>query len=293
MAELSFFLVDAVNLAAKVLSYGSALASVGALAFTDAFSPSLAGRDVAMLKRHFLLLLAVALLASLGTLFATVALLNGLGLAGGFDIELWSLVAGTATGDAAWVRFAGLALLLVGLFFAPLRLAAAVVGGLVVAASFGFVGHVQDDPHSVVLHALLMLHLLAVAFWIGSLWPLLRLATTPEPRRVAEIMERFGRLAVYFVTCLLAAGVVLAALLLEGFAPLFTTPYGRLLLIKLALVALLLCFAGLNKWRLVPALAAGAPGAGRRLQRSIAMEAGLVVLILGITGLLTSAFSPA
>lgn len=292
MAEFSLSPVEAVNLAAKVLTYGAALASVGALAFIDSFRPWLAARDVVMVKRHMLLLLVVAVAASLGTLFATVALLNGLGLAGGFDAELWGLVAGTAAGDAVWVRLAGLALLVLGLLAARLRLVAAVGGGLVVAASFGFVGHVQDDPHSLFLHTLLLLHLLAVAFWIGSLWPLLRLATAPEPRRVAEVMERFGQLAVYVVVCLLAAGVLLAVLLMEGIVPLFTTAYGRLLLAKIALVALLLGFAALNKWRLVPALAAAVPGAGRRLQRSIAVEAALVVLILTATGLLTSAFSP-
>lgn len=292
MAEFSLSPVEAVNLAAKVLAYGAALASVGALAFIDSFRPWLATRDVVMLKRHMLLLLLVAVAASLGTLFATVALLNGLGLAGGFDAELWRLVAATAAGDAVWVRLAGLVLLVLGLLVARLRLVAAVAGGLVVAASFGFVGHVQDDPHSLFLHALLLLHLLAIAFWIGSLWPLLRLATAPEPRRVAAVMERFGRLAVYVVTCLLAAGVLLAVLLLDGVVPLFTTAYGRLLLAKMALVALLLGFAALNKWRLVPALAAAVPGAGRRLQRSIAAEAALVVLILTATGLLTSAFSP-
>ncbi|WP_193368921.1 copper resistance D family protein [Pelagibius marinus] len=293
MVELSLSPVEAVNLGAKVLAYGAALAAVGALSFIDTFRGQLAGPEIAGVKRHLLLLVGLTLLASLGTLYVTVALLNGLGLAGGFDPELWTLVAGTAAGEAVWVRFGGMAVLLLGLLFGPLRLAAAVLGGLIVAASFGFVGHVQDDLHSVLLHGLLMLHLLAVAYWIGSLWPLLRLATAPEPQRVAQVMERFGRLAVYVVTCLLAAGVVLAALLLDGLLPLFTTPYGRLLLAKLLLVGLLLCFAALNKWRLVPALAAGAPDAGRRLQRSIAVEAGLVVLILGATGLLTSAFSPA
>ena len=293
MTELPLSPVEVFNLGARVLAYGAGLAAVGALAFIDAFRPWLVERDIAMVRRHLLLLLALALLASFATLYATVALLNGLGLAGGFDAELWALVAGTAAGDAVKVRLAGLALLLLGLLVARLRFTLAVLGGLVVTASFGFVGHVQDDPHSLLLHGLLLLHLLAVAFWIGSLWPLLRLATAPEAGRVAAVMQRFGGLAAWVVACLMAAGVVLAVLLLDGVIPLFTTSYGRLLLVKLALVGLLLGFAALNKWRLVPALAAAAPGAGRRLQRSIALEIVLVVLILGTTGLLTSAFSPA
>ena len=292
MPDFALSPVEAFNLVAKVLAYGGALAAVGALTFIGTFRPFLADREVAALKRHQAILMAVALLASFGTLFATVALLNGLGLAGGFDAELWGLVAGTAAGEAVWMRALGLAILLVGLLFRSLWLPSAVLGGLAVAASFGLVGHVQDDPHSGLLHVLLMLHLLAVAYWIGSLWPLWRLATVPDPKRVAAVMERFGQLAVYFVIGVLAAGLVLAALLLEGVTPLFTTPYGRLLLAKLALVGILLGFAALNKWRLVPALAAGAPRMGERLKRSIALEGGLVVLILLATGLLTSAFSP-
>ncbi len=292
MPEIDFSLVELVRLLAKTATYGAALAAVGTLAFVDAFRPFLLDREIAVMKRHTGGLLAVALLTSLTILFATVAVLNGRGLAGGFDAELWSLVIGTASGDAFWARLLGLAILLAGLLFGRLRLPAAVLGGLTVAASFGFVGHVQDDQHSLLLHALLMLHLIAIAFWIGSLWPLLRLADAAEQRRVADLMERFGQLAAYFVVCLLAAGVVLAWLLLDGLVPLFTTSYGRLLLVKLALVGLLLSLAALNKWRLVPALAAGGPDSGQRLRRSIATEIGLVGLVLLATGLLTSGFSP-
>ncbi|NIA67968.1 hypothetical protein HBA54_05125 [Pelagibius litoralis] len=291
MPDFALSPVEGLSLAAKILSYAFALAAVGTLAFIDAFRGFLLDPEVATLKRHLTVLVAVALLASLAGLFATVALLNGLGLAGGFDAELWSLVAGTAAGDAVWVRLLGLAVLLPGLVFARLRLPAAVLGGLAVAASFGFVGHVQDDQHSFLLHALLMLHLLAIAFWIGSLWPLWRLAAAPDRERVAAVMERFGRLGVYFVACLLAAGIVLTWLLLDGFLPLFTTSYGLMLLAKLALVGGLLLLAALNKWRLVPVLAAADAGAGVRLRLSITAEICLVAAILSVTALLTSAFS--
>lgn len=300
VSEFALSPVDGLHLAAKVLSYAFALAAVGTLAFVEAFQVFLLDYEVAALKRHLVLLVLGALLTTLGSLYATVALLNGLGLAGGFDAELWSLVAATAAGDAAWVRLLGLAVLLLGLAFARLRLLAAVLGGLTVTASFGFIGHVQDDQHSLLLHALLTLHLLAVAFWIGSLWPLWRLAAAPDRNRVAAVMERFGRLGVLFVACLVLAGLVLTWLLLDGLLPLFTTFYGLTLLGKLALVGLLLLLAALNKWRLVPALTAGASaggsaggsGSGLRLRRSIMAEIGCVFLILLVTAVLTFVFSP-
>ncbi len=293
MSEFNLSPVDGLHLAAKTLSYAFSLAAVGTLVFMTAFRDLLPNREVVALKRHLLALVAVALPASLAGLFATVALLNGRGLTGGFDAELWSLVATTATGDAVWVRLLGLAVLLLGLAVLRLRLPAAVVGGFAVAASFGFAGHVQDEEHSLQLHALLVLHLLCVAIWIGSLWPLWRLAATPDRDRVVAAMERFGRLGVLFVACLVVAGVMLTWLLLDGFVQLFTTPYGLMLLGKLALVGLLLLLAALNKWRLVPALVAGGSHAGSRLRRSILAEIGCVILVLSMTAVLTFAFSPA
>ncbi|WP_420346128.1 CopD family protein [Pelagibius sp.] len=284
--------VEAVTLAAKLLSYGAALVATGALSFMIVFRSLLTAAEVAVIRRHVGLLLVIAVPASLAIVYATVALLSGAGLAGGFDAELWALVAGTAAGDAVWLRLAGLALLSVGLLHARLCLPALLAGGLLVALSFGLVGHTQDDPNSPWLHALLTLHLAAVAFWIGSLWPLLQLAGAAEGARVAAVMQRFGRIAGVFVACLLLAGAGLAALLLGGIAPLVTTAYGRVLLVKLALVVLLLGFAALNKWRLVPRLAAGEPGAALRLRRSIAAEIALVIAILLATAVLTSAVAP-
>jgi len=284
--------VEAFNLLAKLLSYGASLAAIGALSFTVIFRSLLAEHDVAMVRRYGAVLLAVAAPASLATLYATVALLNGAGLAGGFDPELWALLAGTAAGDAVWLRLGGLAVLLAGLLTARLRLPTLFVGGLLVALSFGLVGHVQDEPNSLWLHALLTLHLAAVAFWIGSLWPMLRIAGAPERARVAVVMQRFGRIAAACVACLLLAGILLAALLLGGIAPLVTTAYGWVLLAKLALVVGLLGLAALNKWRLVPRLAAGDAGAALRLRRSIAAEIALVAAILLATAVLTSAVSP-
>ncbi len=284
--------MEAFNLIAKLLSYGAALAATGALSFIVVFRAFLADHDVVMVRRYAAVLLAIAAPASLATLYATVALLNGAGLAGGFDSELWALVAGTAAGDAVWLRLGGLALLFAGLLIARLRLPTLLAGGLLVAWSFGLVGHVQDGPNALWLHALLTLHLAAVAFWIGSLWPLLRIAGAPEAARVAAVMQRFGRVAAACVACLLLAGILLAALLLGGVAPLVTTAYGWVLLAKLALVVGLLGLAALNKWRLVPMIAAGTPGAALRLRRSIAAEIALVTAILLATAVLTSAVSP-
>lgn len=59
------------------------------------------------------------------------------------------------------------------------------------------------------------------------------------------------------------------------------------------IVALLLLLAASNKWRLVPAFERGEPRASQRLRRSIALEIGLVGLVLLVTAVLTTVSSPA
>ena len=292
MTGFAFSAVEVLQLTAKILAYAGSLGALGAFAFIEAFRDLLRDGDLPSLRRYAAVLLLAGLLASLLMLFGTVAMLNGLGLAGGFDWELWGLIATTAAGDSVWLRLAGLLVLLAGLLSLRLRRPAVVLGGLCVAASFGLVGHVQDEPQSLVLRALLTLHLLGIGFWIGSLWPLLCLARVGERPRIARIMARFGRLAVAFVATLLAAGVALAWMLIGDLGHLAATPYGRLLLVKLGLVTLLLGFAALNKLRLVPALAAGERLASLRLRRSIRLEIALALLILTVTAVLTTAFSP-
>ena len=215
MSDFAFSAVEVLQLTAKILAYAGSLGALGALAFIEAFRGLLRAGDLPLLHRHAAVLLLAGLLASPLMLFGTVAMLNGLGLAGGFDWELWGLIATTPAGGSVWLRVAGLLVLLAGLLSGRLRRPAIFLGGLCVAASFGLVGHVQDEPQSLVLHALLTLHLLGIGFWIGNLWPLLQLASVEEQPRVARIMERFGRLAVVFVGVLLAAGVALAWMLIE------------------------------------------------------------------------------
>ena len=165
-------------------------------------------------------------------------------------------------------------------------------GVLLVMLAFVQVGHTVGEPR-VLLGGLLILHLLAAAFWIGSLWPLYRLAgqSAADPA-AARILERFGRIALFVVGLLVLAGAVLAVLLAGGVTPLFTTAWGQFLLAKVLLVALLLLLAAVNKWRLVPAFSRGDTTARRRLRRSIAVEGMLVAAVLGMTAILTGITSP-
>ncbi len=131
--------------------------------------------------------------------------------------------------------------------------------------------------------AAVALHGVSLAFWIGALLPLAVVLARGEDGR--QSLFAFSRAVPFAVAALLASGLLLAVLQLQHIAALWSTDYGRVLMAKLALVALLLALALWNRLSLTPAVAAGAAPARRRLRMSIAGELVLVVVILGVVAL--------
>jgi putative copper export protein/mono/diheme cytochrome c family protein/peroxiredoxin len=140
-------------------------------------------------------------------------------------------------------------------------------------------------------------HLVATGLWIGALLPLallLRAASRPEgadarPQAVLAA-RRFSRLALVAVLVLAATGVGNTVIQVASVAGLVGTPYGQLLLAKLALLAPMLLIAGVNRRRLLPELPGEAATVGRpamrRLATFMAAEAALAVLVLGLAAAL-------
>jgi copper transport protein len=95
------------------------------------------------------------------------------------------------------------------------------------------------------------------------------------------VLNRFSRAAVFVVAVLVLSGLVLSIIQLESLDAIKETKYGLILAIKLILVAVLLGFAGLNRYRLTPALASD-PANTRPLVRSILAECIIAVGILAV-----------
>ncbi len=222
--------------------------------------------------------------------------LGGSTLAAALDPMLLGVIFDSAQGTRMMLAASGL-LLLHGVLIDSGRMrylgfALSVTGVVLVLLAFTQVGHTTDEPRWL-LAGLLLVHLAAVAFWVGALLPLYRMAGQAIPRQVvARVLVVFGQVASVTVGLLVVAAVGLSWLLLGGVAPLLETDYGQTLLLKILLVLLLLALAALNKWRLVPAFERGEPGADRRLRRSILGEGLLVLLILFVTALMTTTTSP-
>jgi copper resistance protein D len=94
-------------------------------------------------------------------------------------------------------------------------------------------------------------HVLAAGAWLGGLLPLsFALANARaggDRERLCVALERFSRLGQAAVALILASGIVSAGLNMQGFAD-FGTPYGRVLLGKIALFAVLIAIAAANRW---------------------------------------------
>lgn len=139
-------------------------------------------------------------------------------------------------------------------------------------------GHASTaEPRFITIPAI-FLHGVCVAFWIGSLLPL----TITVRGGDSVALERFSRLIPVPLILLIASGVVLAFVQLDRPDALWTTAYGRVLSIKIALVLVLLALGTLNRYALVPRLMQSGP---RRLIAIVTTEFVLAVAILGIVGL--------
>ena len=130
------------------------------------------------------------------------------------------------------------------------------------------------------------LHVVTATLWLGAL-PGLFWLIRARADDFGPALRRFSAMAVITVGLLAASGLGLALLQLDAPSDLLTSAYGRLLLAKLVLVAMLLGLAAWNRRIATPlALAASDRATQARarswLARSIALEIALMVMVLGL-----------
>lgn len=92
-----------------------------------------------------------------------------------------------------------------------------------------------------------VLHLLAMAVWLGGLTALLAALHRPDEPVTPAVVTRFSRLALTSVAVLAATGVYQSWRGLGSWDALTSTSYGRLLLLKVGAVALLLAGAAFSR----------------------------------------------
>lgn len=174
---------------------------------------------------------------------------------------------------------------------------------LAVVAATSRTGHAPENPWGtglgLGLHAL---HLVGGGIWLGSLATMwlagLRVAARgPSPggggevhRDVARMVRAFSPLALSGAALAIGTGSLLAFSYIGDFGRLWGTTYGRVLLLKLALLMLTLAFGAWNWRRLSPDL--GSAGATAALTTSATIELLIAFLLVSVTAVLVALPAP-
>jgi copper resistance protein D len=281
---------DAAAVCAKAVTYAATLGAAGAVFFLSYGGSLLHELLRWRIRRLIGTLLLAAALASCARVLLSGASMSG-ELAGMFDGGFVRMILGAGEGRATGMRMAGLALAALAVPSNPRFRALGLLGAASASISFAAVGHIHGLPGTAPL-PLLCMHLLCAAFWLGALGPLLIAARGGSDFQVALLAARFGKLALGVVALLLAAGTGVLWTLIGGAAQFWSSDYGRMMAVKLLIVAALLSIAAVNKLYLTPRLLSGDAKAVIRFQRSLKTEMVLGALILLITAAFTTVAGP-
>ncbi len=162
--------------------------------------------------------------------------------------------------------------------------------GVAALATWPLTGHPTASPVAGVSVVVDAIHLAAMAVWLGGLVMLvvflLRRATERELGAILPIWSRWAATA---VAALILAGVVQALIEVSSLDGLVNSTYGRLLLVKVALVAAVLGAAAFSR-RIVRQKAAEEEPRG--LRRVVAVELAITAVIIGVTSVLVQIAPP-
>jgi putative copper resistance protein D len=193
---------------------------------------------------------------------------------------------------------AALAMALASDRFAPAR-ALGLGMGLGLTASIAWTGHAGSTGGALGLLQLIAdaCHLVAAAVWLGGLVALVLLLQGTRRERTGAAFDcahqatrRFAAIGLITVVVLLFTGLANAWILVGSWHALAST-YGRLLLLKAALLTATLAVAAVNRWVVTPRLRRSTgdePGFEllRKLKRNSQAEIGLLSLVYAVVGVL-------
>jgi putative copper resistance protein D len=252
-----------------------------------------------LLARATMLGAIVALLAAVAMIPVTAAEMADSAAAALDPATLSTVLFRTEFGHA-WAWHIGFAVALLVLSAMPPRrwqIAATTLAALLMLTSLGWVGHAAEGEGAARMgHEVnQMVHLAAAGIWLGGLAPLGLLLGramgrdgdpyVPLARTALPHFSHMGYAAVGLVTL---TGTVNSLFLVGSFHALIMTPYGRLLMLKVALFATMVTLALVNRFRFLPRLGdtASATMPLRALFRSVIAEQALGLAILGVVSVL-------
>ncbi|HEY2327852.1 MAG TPA: copper resistance protein CopC [Gaiellaceae bacterium] len=179
---------------------------------------------------------------------------------------------------AAVVAFVGAAAAAMTPMLNRLRLVARACA-LVLTAAPALAGHAldRDQPRALAVPDDVA-HVLAAAIWIGSLAAAVWLLPRAEATARGRALRRLTPLIVFAIALLVVTGVVRALTELGSVSQIWTTSYGRALIVKSALFLVLLTLGARNQRRFRDAFAA--------VRRLAIAEVALLVVVVGTVSVL-------
>lgn len=157
-------------------------------------------------------------------------------------------------------------------------------------ASFCLDGHTSSvGPRSIMIAADLV-HTTGAAVWCGGVVLLATLllvrARAGVPTGAGELAVRFSVPASGAAAAVAVAGAVMLTLIVDEPAQLLTTPWGRIMTVKLGLVFAVALLGYANNRYAVPALDAWQPHTARMLRHTVAVEGTVMTVVLAATAVL-------
>ena len=291
--------VTAVQGVLGILMYVGLLVATGLAGFVALVMPeSFAGKQVRR-RIRFVVRVAAAVAAVAAVLLVPVSAAYAEGgelvdALGGFDPGL--------VAD----ELVSVALLLVGLGVVvatttdthpdPRRRSLMLAGAVVAAVSPALVGHTRSYQPTALLLGADAVHLLAAATWLGGLVGLVLTVRALAGRELlaAATLARFSTLAACLLFAVALAGAVLGWRILGAWSGFVDTRYGLLLLVKIGIALVIAAVGGWNRFVLLPRVrdSVGFDERARTagsVARTMAVEASLIVVLLGVTGFLVNA----
>ena len=295
-------------IALRWLQYGGAVVLLGTPLFLLYSFRGTDGPNLAWARPALIGSALVVGIGSLAALVAQTAVMAGAVSEALKPASLSFMVTGTALGMAMVVRSAAALLCLAALLaLRPGRglWAFLVAAGLIIAASFAWTGHgaATEGPGGLLHLTADIVHMVAAALWLGALAALtallVRRKASDDPA-IHRALHGFAGLGTLAVVLLTLTGLVNSGFLVgpDRVGLLGSSLYGRLLIAKLGLFAVMLAMAAQNRFRLTPALGAvlesgEAPRqALQRLRRSVVAETLVGAALLAVIAVMGTLAPP-
>lgn len=166
---------------------------------------------------------------------------------------------------------------------------------MLLLSAHAFDGHTVNEGNRFATGAAAAIHVLAGSIWAGGIGGLAWAVSSRRRRRETSdallLLARFSVVAGIALVLVAVAGVYLTIVILDSPSGLWQSDWGKLLLLKLGVVAGAAGVGAYNHFRVIPELEMRGGRGSAAISRSLTLEAAAMLTIIALTALLVRASS--